>query len=400
MRIAIYLGDLSPPSGGAFTFQDDVFRVLMEGDGARRHSLVIYSNLSREQTARYDRADLLWERTRGELPHRLRRWMSACSEFLPFIASSVHYRGSFERSLRRHRVELVWFLTPTFHTIEVPYVYTIWDLQHRVQPWFPEVASYGRWHCRERSFARAVSRAAAVIVPNAAGREELERFYHVLPDRIHTFPLPTPFFSLEEPADRSEVLRKYGLSAGYLFYPAQFWPHKNHVNLLAALKLLKEEFGLVLPLVLAGADKGNRKYVRSLVSQWEMADQVHFLGFVPREDLVGLYRNALALTYPTFFGPENLPPLEAFGLGCPVIASRVRGADEQLGDAALLVDPTDVEGLAGAVWSLYQDQGLRKQLICRGRQRAARWTAEHFVQKVLAFIDGLGRVRRCWPTVV
>ena len=104
MRIAIYLGDLSPPSGGAFTFQDDVFRVLMEGDGARRHSLVIYSNLSREQTARYDRADLLWERTRGELPHRLRRWMSACSEFLPFIASSVHYRGSFERSLRRHRV--------------------------------------------------------------------------------------------------------------------------------------------------------------------------------------------------------------------------------------------------------------------------------------------------------
>ena len=131
-----------------------------------------------------------------------------------------------------------------------------------------------------------------------------------------------------------------------------------------------------------------------------MADQVHFLGFVPREDLVGLYRNALALTYPTFFGPENLPPLEAFGLGCPVIASRVRGADEQLGDAALLVDPTDVEGLAGAVWSLYQDQGLRKQLICRGRQRAARWTAEHFVQKVLAFIDGFGRVRRCWPTVV
>ena len=80
MRIAIYLGDLSPPSGGAFTFQDDVFRVLMEGDGARRHSLVIYSNLSREQTARYDRADLLWERTRGELRvpavHRQQRALS------------------------------------------------------------------------------------------------------------------------------------------------------------------------------------------------------------------------------------------------------------------------------------------------------------------------------------
>ena len=117
---------------------------------------------------------------------------------------------------------------------------------------------------------------------------------------------------------------------------------------------------------------------------------------MPQRELAVLYRRALALTYVSFFGPENLPPLEAFALGCPVIAADVPGAREQLGDSALLVDPTRPEEIAQAIRSLHRDPSLRQTLVERGRARAARWTALDFVRGVFAILDEFEAVRRCW----
>ena len=88
-------------------------------------------------------------------------------------------------------------------------------------------------------------------------------------------------------------------------------------------------------LVLVGDDKGQAGHVASLVREMGLSDSVHQLGFVETEELVALYRGAHSLLYLSF-GPENLPPLEAYALGCPVVASDVPGAREQLGEAALL----------------------------------------------------------------
>ena len=114
------------------------------------------------------------------------------------------------------------------------------------------------------------------------------------------------------------------------------------------------------------------------------------------EDLVALYRGAFALAYVTFFGPENLPPLEAFALGCPVIASDVSGAREQLVDAALFVDPRNPAEIAAAIKQLHDDDNLRSSLIDKGRARAERWTATEFVRGVFAALDEFEPVRRCW----
>ena len=118
-----------------------------------------------------------------------------------------------------------------------------------------------------------------------------------------------------------------------------------------------------------GADHGNLAHVKATVDRLGLADRVHFLGFVPREDLIDLYRQAFALSYVTFFGPENLPPLEAFALGCPVIASEVSGAREQLEDAVLFVDPTSPEQMAEAVVRLASEEGLRAETDRRRAER-------------------------------
>jgi glycosyltransferase involved in cell wall biosynthesis len=127
-----------------------------------------------------------------------------------------------------------------------------------------------------------------------------------------------------------------------------------------------------------------------------ISHKVRILGFVTTDDLIGLYSNARALVYPSFSGPENLPPLEAFALGCPAIVSNYRGAEEQLGDAALLFDPANPAAIAKAITDVVKDDALRAQLIERGKARAARWTAREFVTGMFSLFDGFEAQRRCW----
>jgi glycosyltransferase involved in cell wall biosynthesis len=117
---------------------------------------------------------------------------------------------------------------------------------------------------------------------------------------------------------------------------------------------------------------------------------------VPQEDLCSLYRNAFALTYVTFSGPSNLPPIEAFALGCPVIASKILGVEEQLGDAALLVDPKQPEEIAFAIKLLWDDHSLRQSLVERGFARASKWTCEDYVKSIFLLLDEFVPIRRCW----
>jgi glycosyltransferase involved in cell wall biosynthesis len=212
-------------------------------------------------------------------------------------------------------------------------------------------------------------------------------------ERIRVAPFPTPTFAGPESVPNQPPR----LAGEYLFYPAQFWPHKNHANLLHALRLLRERDKLDLSLALTGSDKGNQPFVRDLASSLNLIDHVHFLGFVSREELASLYRHAFALTFVTFFGPDNLPPLEAFAVGCPVVASDVSGAREQLGDAALLVDPRSPEQIADAVLSLRRDPALRARLIQRGKDRASNVSARGYVDTILKWLDEFEPVRRCWP---
>jgi glycosyltransferase involved in cell wall biosynthesis len=102
--------------------------------------------------------------------------------------------------------------------------------------------------------------------------------------------------------------------------------------------------------------------------------------------------------YVTFFGPDNLPPLEAFALGCPTIASNVAGASEQLGDAALLVEAQDPNQIAAAIARLRTSPELRQQLIDRGYQRARQWTSKDYVKSVLTVLAEFEPIRRCWPS--
>jgi len=394
MKVGVFLEDFSPDVGGGYTIQEDIFRALLDLIDETSHSFVLFCRRPESFRSFLTTPRLEAVGFPGNLGQRV---FARAQSGLNSLIENRKRQTRLEQLCKESGVEFMWFVGAEAVQIDLPYMAIVWDLQHRLQPWFPEVSSGGTWRQRESFYGEYLRRATFIIAGTDAGRMEIERFYQVTSNRIKILPHPTPAFTLNaKPSDVDSVLKKYGLSRNYLFYPAQFWSHKNHVNLLLAAAALKRDHQIDLPVVFVGSNKGNEEYVRTFVSQLQPAIQAAFLGFVPLEDLVALYRAAFALSYVTFFGPENLPTLEAFALGCPVVASDVSGAREQLGDAALFVDPRNPIEIAGAIKKLYDDDNLRRSLIDKGRARAERWTAKDFVRGVFSAFDEFEPVRRCW----
>jgi glycosyltransferase involved in cell wall biosynthesis len=300
-----------------------------------------------------------------------------------------------EQLLRETHVDVVWFLMPFAHPVSVPYIATVWDLEHRKQPHFPEFNV--DWNQRERNYERLLPRATRIVTGTQAGKNEIAFFYRVQPENVRVVRFPVgDEYRLLLPSNRVDLRAKYGIRNPFLFYPAQFWPHKNHINLLLALRLVNNAAEHPLDLALTGANKGNLRYVKQVIGELGLTAQVHILGFVPKEDIVSLYQEAVALVFPSFFGPDNLPPLEAFASGCPVALSRLEGADEQLGDAAIMFDPYDPAAIAHAIQRLWNDEQLRIHLAQGGRKLAARRTPKVYLEEICGLLDEFEPIRRCW----
>src|SRR5204862_5080014 len=113
-----------------------------------------------------------------------------------------------------------------------PYFVFVWDLEHRVQPYFPEVSASGAWDFRENHFQATLRRASIIATGTEVGRQQIEQFYQVPSNRIVKIPHGTPSDALAyKRSGTTAVLERYGLDQSYLLYPAQFWPHKNHFGL-------------------------------------------------------------------------------------------------------------------------------------------------------------------------
>jgi glycosyltransferase involved in cell wall biosynthesis len=412
MKVGIFLKNQLSELGGAYTFESEIFRALIEFGVQSNHIFILYcdddSLASKLGSIQHIKIISPAQQFKESLISKLSRYTRAFIKKIQDPQSQLRIESRFDKFARKSvlqdGIDITWSFDQSCPELEVPYITTLWDLQHRLQPYFPEVSSGKQWQEREKNFSTILKRATFVLTGTETGKSEATHFYQVHPNKVRVLPFPTPKFALEiashsstnQIEDCAKILEKYQLPPQYLFYPAQFWPHKNHVCLLLAVKYLQDRYSLVFPTVFVGSDKGNQPYIKQLVDELNLSSHVYFLGFVPQPDLVLLYQNAFALTFPTFFGPDNLPPLEAFALGCPVIASDVPGAREQLGDNALLFDPANEEQLAIALKSLYDNPDLRQALIQRGLARALAWTGREYVREVLSILNEFTSIRRCW----
>ena len=196
--------------------------------------------------------------------------------------------------------------------------------------------------------------------------------------------------------NQAYIKTKYSLKGPYVFYLAQFWAHKNHIYLLQGLADLRSRYGLDVGAIFVGSDKGNLGYIKKSAVSLGVFDLVKFGGFVSNEEIPVLYKQSVALVMPTYFGPTNLPPLEAFELGVPVLYPDKPGLREQVGEAALLMDLKNPSSLADHLYSLLTDDILRSQLIAKGQDRLKICKKEGRACLLESVITDFRSRRMCW----
>jgi glycosyltransferase involved in cell wall biosynthesis len=302
---------------------------------------------------------------------------------------------------KKFNINLVWYLFPlkTKHLFDVPYIATIWDLGHRNFPVFPELTVSG-WTFENRDEAyRGLLSAFRIFVGSENLRGQLISAYGFERNRIIVNPFPAPSLPLLNEPIKNRIESESPIQTRILFYPAQFWAHKNHVNLVKALQILettKGTNGLVYELHLTGSDQGNESFIRDQARSLGLNKKIFFHGFVDQAEISSLYDRAFALTYPSLLGPDNLPPLEAMSRGCPVATADIEGAREVYGDSALYFDPLDAVDIANKIRSLESEE-LRFLIMENGRYLAASRSSKKHVETIFNEIKLFRRYRELFP---
>lgn len=268
----------------------------------------------------------------------------------------------------------------------VPALVSILDLMHRYERSFPEVSKWGRFQRLEHHYQTISRVAAGIIVDSERGRQHVLESYAPVPDKVFSLPYVPPSYLFEDNNNVESELND--LPAKYIFYPAQFWAHKNHGRLLEAVSRLVHKIP-DLNLILVGEPKGAYHHVLKQISRLELEGRVTHFGYVSDPHMRILYCRARALIMPSFFGPTNIPPLEAMALGCPVAVSNNYAMPEQVGDAGILFNPGSVDDIAAAIDLLWNDDMLCADLSKRGIEKSRCWTQNHFNNRLEDIISSI-----------
>jgi glycosyltransferase involved in cell wall biosynthesis len=299
---------------------------------------------------------------RGSLPSPIRTAIRGRLAIPPRVPES-------DGSIEYARVDVMHFPMQVGFRTAVPTIYQPHDLQHLHLPEFFSRAEVAE---RESRYRALCDQASMVVLMSSWGKADIVARYGLPPEKVRVVPGGAAIETYEPQAvgNMAATRDRLKLPDRFALYPAKAWPHKNHLRLLAALKLLRER-GIDVPVVLTGSQGGREIPVLAEADRLGVADLIHFVGFVTPDELSALYRMARMMVFPSLFEGWGLPILEAMAADLPLACSTVTCLPAITAGAAELFEATDPTAIAGAMARVWQDDRLRERLIADGRARAA-----------------------------
>jgi glycosyltransferase involved in cell wall biosynthesis len=284
-------------------------------------------------------------------------------------------------------VVLAPIYSPALLHTSKPFAFTLHDLQ---QNYYPENFSLPQRAWRHQIYTRLLGRARRVICESGYVKADIMRYFDVADDRIVVIPAPPQrqFLKVQSEEQLCATRIRLQLPEKFLFYPAHFWVHKNHVRLIEAFHEVVGEIP-DLKLVLTGKKQEAYQSVIDTIDKFGLQDQVRHLGYVDQEDLQAIYRLATALVMPSMFESVSIPIYEAFQVGTPVAASNILAIPEQVGDAGLLFDPKSVTSIRQAIVEIVRNPERARLLAGRGRDRMSAMTPEWYGAQLQDLLNGL-----------
>ena len=378
--------------GGVYQYALSVIEALVKNDPENDYIVI---NSGRDASDLPQGANIVSPPQEGFLLGRVVRKLYAGSLrilpiplplLIPFSLTGLGRWNKRENMARSFGCDLLVCTCPTLagRQMRIPYVMVIHDLMHKYNtaerhPWKEKVL-------RDHVYRPAAQHSILTVVSSEWGKRDLHRFYGIPLAKIRVVPESVPPYVREyrglTASQMDLILGRFKLPERYVFYPAQFWRHKNHTNLVKALYRIKLEYQTEVPAVFVGAPKEAFREVMALIDRLGLTGQITYLGYVSDKEIVALYKRAEALVMPSWFNVSSIPVVEALALGTCCVCANIDPLPEQVGDAALLFDPHDETDIADKVWRIWKDDDLRRDLLARGAARAEeRYTPEVFAQR-------------------
>ena len=274
-----------------------------------------------------------------------------------------------------------------------PAVVTIHDLGYHYFPaahgWRQRLyLKWGtRWSVAAATRVIAISQATATDLQQVIGTPAAK--IRVIHEAVAALP---PSCAL--PEQIAAIRTRYGISRPYALYVGTLQPRKNLTRLITAYEQLCARGAATFDLVLAGNPGWLSDEIVAQAKQSEYAAQIHLTGYVTDQDLPALLAGASFFAFPSLYEGFGLPILEAQIVGVPVMTAKGSSLPEVAGDAAIYVDPTDVDAIAQAMLRLSQDETLRQELIAAGQRNVQRFSWEKAAAETLAVLEEVARQDR------
>ncbi|MGA7992101.1 MAG: glycosyltransferase family 1 protein [Thermoanaerobaculia bacterium] len=374
LRVFVDLAPLSPDgdNGGARLFTLDLLAALLGRPDAHDYHLLVKPQAEAAVVPLVAKGAVLHRLGPGLDVEEPRKILRTRRRLHGFFQPLLDLAAPDRTSLRRLGAEVLFspLGTAAFHETGLFHVVVAYDFQDLAYPRF-----FGADERRRRiEFRGDLRRADRVVAISQATKLMAVERVHVPSERIAVLPpVAGPLRQPLDPRDALARLDALGLfRTEYAFYPANFWPHKNHERLLAAAALVARETPDFV-LVLCGALDEARDALRAKAEAAGLAENVRVLQYLDGPDTTALLEGAELLVFPSLFEGFGIPVLEAMALKTPVTCSDLPALLELAGDAALFFDPSDEVGIAQSILRLWTESETRDRLVSKGLARAERY---------------------------
>jgi glycosyltransferase involved in cell wall biosynthesis len=379
LRIGIDAHSVGTKLGGNESYAVNLIEALAQIDSVNNYTIYVTTNEAS------DRFTDRWPnfKVRSTLPHT------------PLIRIPL----TLSAELRKRPVDIlhVQFTAPPF--CPCPVVVSIHDLSFEHLPETFKRRSRTQLRLTVRRSAR---RATRILSLSEHTRRDIIETYRIDAEKVSAIPLAAAdhFRPVADNRELQRVRHKYGIDGDYILCVGSIQPRKNVARLIRAYALLRGNFSAdKLPkLVLVGKCAWLYDETLRTLEKTGVKDTSVVTGYVPESDLPALYSGALCFVYPSYFEGFGLPPLEAMKCGTPVIVGNRTSLPEVVGDAALSVDPFDIEAIAAAITRLMNNSALRDELSVRGQERARMFSWQHTAEETLKIYTEVAQDRAGVPS--
>ena len=396
LNIAVFIGS-DFKTGGRFQYEYKVLDILKKNHKNENINFKYYGlieNIKKD----YSELNLIIKILNENIFQKVYRYTLSNFFFLKIFSKIKLGLSSIENKLRNDKIDIIYFLGPNLvsHGIKnIPYIFTLWDLGHLDFLEFPEFSYDTQFETREFTNLIGLKKSYRVIVDSEWGKKNVIKKYNLDEKRIEVLKFLPNIKVIKSPSEVS-IKDKYKLKNDYIFYPANFWAHKNHMYILKAIKILREEENINIDVVFSGSAEGNLSYILDKAKEFKIDDLIHYIGFVPNEEVPSLYKQSLSLVMPTYLGPTNIPPLEAFAYKTPVCYSDMPSFREQVGDSVFFLDLSDPYSLVKNLIIIQNDIQVVNEKKEKGLQILENWNEETFYKKLLSIFNEYSYIRELW----